>query len=166
MKIYRNLKMTADHKYLILKASLNILSGLSLITIISLGIAYMSFNNAFVFQDIKIEITNNPVGQNRDIDFMMIGSKKHECKSIEVYGMAYSKTGHIHKLDTFTQSYAQNVAPDNAMPNHFSMKLPKDMEEGGEFRVSMTGNFVCNYLIFQQEKSQTYDNIYLLVEPR
>jgi len=30
----------------------------------------------------------------------------------------------------------------------------------------MTGNFVCNYLIFQTEKSQTYDNILLIVNPK
>jgi hypothetical protein len=46
------------------------------------------------------------------------------------------------------------------------MKVPEDMHVGGEYRVSMTGDFICNYLIFQDKKSQTYDNIYLLVEPR
>jgi hypothetical protein len=46
------------------------------------------------------------------------------------------------------------------------MKVPDDMAKGGEYRVSMTGNFVCNYLIFQTTKSQTFDNIYLQIDPR
>ena len=52
------------------KAVVNIVSGLSMVTIISLGIMYLSFNNAFVFTDIKIEIVNNPVS-GETIDFMM-----------------------------------------------------------------------------------------------
>jgi len=40
------------------------------------------------------------------------------------------------------------------------------VEEAINREVSMTGDFVCNYLIFQTEKSQTYDNILLEVEPR
>jgi len=35
---------------------LNIISGLSLATCIIFGVTYMSFKNANVFQDIKIEI--------------------------------------------------------------------------------------------------------------
>jgi hypothetical protein len=46
------------------------------------------------------------------------------------------------------------------------MTVPDDMLEGGEYRVSMTGVFTCNYLIFQTEKTQTYDNILLEVIPR
>ena len=158
--------MTSDHKYLIIKASLNIISGLSLVTIISLGIAYMSFSNAFVFHDIKIEVTNNPIGTERDIEFMMIGYKKHECNSERVYGIAYHADGHSHRLDKFTKQYTRNVAPGEERPNYWHMKVPEAMHEGGEYRVSMTGDFICNYLIFQETKSQTYDNIFLEITPR
>ena len=153
--------------YGIIKAATNVISGISMITLIVLGVAYMSFNNAFVFQDVKIEIVNNPVENSRDIEFMMIGYKKHECNSTAVYGVAYAEDGsHSHVLNLFTQQYTRNVSPGEEMPNQWSMKVPEDMKKGGVYRVSMTGDFVCNYLIFQQEKSQTYDNILLEVDPR
>ena len=153
--------------YGLIKSATNIISGFSMIALIVLGVAYMSFSNAFVFQDIKIEIVNNPIEQSRDIEFMMIGYKKHECNSTRVYGVAYAEDGsHSHDLDLFTQQYTRNVRPGEEMPNQWHMKVPDDMVEGGVYRVSMTGDFVCNYLIFTQEKSQTYDNILLEVEPR
>ena len=159
--------MTQSKKFLITKAILNIISGISLVTIISLGVAYMSFTNAFVFQDINIEVTNNPVGKERDIEFMMIGSKKHECNSTKVYGVAYARDGSAsHSLDLFSKSYTRNVSPGQLMPNQWNMKVPSEMEGGGIYRVSMTGHFICNYLIFQTEKSQTFDNIYLKITPR
>jgi len=158
--------MTSNQKFILLRAIANVVSGLSLMTIIVLGIAYMSFNNAFVFQDVKIEIVNNPIEQHDDIEFMMIGSKKHECNSTEVYGVAYHKDGHTHRLDKFTKQYTRNTRPGEPIPNQWTMAVPNDMMAGGEYRVSMTGNFVCNYLIFQTEKSQTYDNILLIVNPK
>jgi hypothetical protein len=153
--------------YGLIKAATNVISGISMITLIVLGVAYLSFKNAFVFQDIKIEIVNNPVENSRDIEFMLIGYKKHECNSTAVYGVAYAEDGsHSHVLDLFTQQYTRNVSPGEEMPNQWSMKVPEDMKQGGIYRVSMTGEFICNYLIFQQEKSQTYDNILLEVDPR
>jgi hypothetical protein len=145
---------------------LNIISGLSLATLIVTGVLYMSFDNAFVFQDIKIEVTNNPITKEENIEFMMIGSKKHECNSKRVYGIAYHKDGNMHRLDKFTKQYVRNTRPGESVPNQWTMAVPDDMKQGGEYRLSMTGDFVCNYLIFQTEKSQTYDNILLIVEPR
>ena len=145
---------------------LNIVSGISLATIISLGIAYMSFDNAFVFQDVKIDIVNNPIEKHDDIEFMMIGSKKFECASTEVYGTAYHADGHMHRLDKFTKQYVRNTSPGIARPNQWSMAVPDDMAKGGEYRVSMTGVFTCNHMIFRTEKTQTYDNILLVVSPR
>ena len=153
-------------KYIITKAIANIISGLSMVTIITLGIMYMSFDNAFVFQDIKIEVVNNPIEKHNDIEFMMIGTKKHECASTQVYGVAYANDGHMHRLDKFVKQYTRNTRPGESIPNQWSMAVPNDMRHGGEYRVSMTGEFVCNYLIFQTEKSQTYDNILLIVEPQ
>jgi len=76
---------------------LNIISGLSLATCIIFGVTYMSFKNANVFQDIKIEITNNPVTGNSDIEFSMIGYKRYEYNSTAVYGVAYAEDGgHSH----------------------------------------------------------------------
>ena len=148
------------------RGAANIVSGLSMVTIITLGIMYMSFDNAFVFQDVKIEIVNNPIKKHDDIEFMMIGSKKFECASTEVYGVAYHADGHMHRLDKFTKQYVRNTSPGIARPNQWSMAVPDDMAKGGEYRVSMTGVFTCNHMIFQTEKIQTYDNILLIVDPR
>ena len=137
-----------------------------MVTIITLGIMYMSFDNAFVFQDVKIEIVNNPVEKHDDIEFMMIGSKKFECNSTEVYGTAYHADGHMHRLDKFTKQYTRNTRPGEPIPNQWTMAVPDDMMIGGEYRVSMTGVFTCNHMIFQTEKTQTYDNILLIVNPR
>jgi hypothetical protein len=155
-----------NKKYILIKAMANVISGLSMVTLISLGVMYMSFDNAFVFQDIKIEVTNNPITKEENIEFMMIGSKKHECMSTEVYGIAYHRDGHTHRLDKFEKQYLRNTRPGETVPNQWTMVVPEDMIQGGEYRLSMTGNFICNYLIFQTEKSQTYDNILLIVEPR
>ena len=153
-------------QYVLLKAATNVISGISMVTLVCLGVAYMSFNNAFVFNDTHINIVNNPVGQGMDIEFYMVGSKKHECNSTAVYGVAYSEDGHMHQLNTFTKRYIQNTAPGDRVENGWQMRVPKDMVHGGIYRVSMTGEFVCNYLIFQTTKSQTFDNIFLEVDPR
>ena len=159
--------MTSNKKYIILKAVTNAISGLSMITIITLGIMYMSFDNAFVFTDTEISITNNPITQDKDIEFYMVGSKKFQCNSTAVYGVAHATDGsHTHELDTFTKRYVQNTAPGERVENGWHMAVPDDMVEGGEYRVSMTGEFECVHLIFKTHKSQVFDNIYLKVEPR
>ena len=145
----------------------NIVSGLSLITIITLGIMYMSFDNAFVFTDTEIGITNNPITKDQDIEFYMVGSKKYQCNSIAVYGEAHAVDGsHSHKLNTFTKRYIQATTPGERVENGWEMKVPDDMVEGGEYRVSMTGEFECIHLIFKTHKVQEFANIYLKVEPR
>ena len=146
---------------------LNIISGCSLATLIILGVLYMSFDNAFVFTDTHISVTNNPVTAEQDIEFYMVGSKKYQCNSIAVHGIAYAVDGsHSHKLNTFTKRYIQATKPGEAVENGWHMKVPGDMKEGGEYRVSMTGEFECIHLIFKTHKSQTFDSIYLNVDPR
>jgi len=154
-------------RYMYIKAMLNVISGLSMVTIISLGIAYMSFDNAFVFTDTEISITNNPVTKDQDIEFYMVGSKKYQCNSTAVYGVAHAIDGsHSHNLSTFTKRYIQATAPGDAVENGWHMRVPDDMQQGGEYRVSMTGEFECVYLIFKTHKKQEFDNIYLKVDPR
>lgn len=155
--------MTNNRRYYLWKGILNIISGMSMVTLITLGVMYMSFDNAFVFHDIKIEVTNNPVTENQDIEFMMIGTKKHECNSTKVYGIAYSQSGSMYELNKFTKQYVHNTRAGESIPNQWSMSTPSTMVPG-DYRVSMTGNFVCNYFIFQAKKSQTYDNILLVIK--
>ena len=154
-------------RYALIKAATNVISGFGMVILICLVVAYLSFKNAFVFQDIKIEITNNPITQEKDIEFAMIGSKKFECNSTSVYGVAYAEDGsHSHRLDAFTKQYLRNTRPGEPIPNSWHMEVPDDMRQGGRYRVSMTGEFVCTYLIFTQHKSQTFDNILLIVQSR
>jgi hypothetical protein len=153
--------------YSLLKASTNVISGLSMVTIICLGIMYMSFDNAFVFTDTEISVTNNPVTAERDIEFYMIGSKKYQCNSTAAYGIAHALDGsQSYKLTTFTKRYIQATTPGDAVENGWHMKVPDDMKKGGEYRVSMTGEFNCVHLIFKTHKVQEFANIYLKVDPR
>jgi hypothetical protein len=159
--------MTKDKKFILVKAMTNIISGLSMVTIISLGIMYMSFDNAFVFTDTKISVVNNPIEQDQDIEFYMVGSKKYQCNSTAAYGVAHATDGsHSHNLNTFTKRYIQATAPGEAVENGWHMKVPDDMKHGGEYRVSMTGEFTCVHMIFKTHKKQVFDNIYLKVDPR
>jgi len=159
--------MTRDKKFILVKAMTNIISGLSMVTIISLGIMYMSFDNAFVFTDTKISVVNNPIEQDQDIEFYMVGSKKYQCNSTAAYGVAHATDGsHTHDLNTFTKRYIQATAPGEAVENGWHMKVPDDMKHGGEYRVSMTGEFTCVHMIFKTHKKQVFDNIYLKVDPR
>ena len=149
------------------KAMLNVISGLSMVTIITLGIMYMSFDNAFVFTDTEISITNNPITAEQDIEFYMVGSKKFQCNSTAAYGVAHAVDGsHSHDLNTFTKRYVQNTAPGERVENGWHMAVPEHMRDGGEYRVSMTGEFDCVYMIFKTHKMQVFDNIYLKVIPR
>jgi hypothetical protein len=156
-----------NSRYKIIKAATNVVSGLSMVTLITLGVMYMSFDNAFVFTDTEISITNNPITKDQDIEFYMVGSKKYECNSTAAYGVAHAVDGsHSHNLDTFTKRYIQATAPGDRVENGWHMKVPDGMIAGGEYRVSMTGEFECVHLIFKTEKKQVFDNIYLKVEPR
>ena len=159
--------MTKDNKFILIKAMTNIISGLSMVTIICLGIMYISFDNEFVFTDTQIGVTNNPVTAEKDIEFYMVGSKKYECNSTAAYGVAHAVDGsHSHNLNTFTKRYVQNTAPGERVENGWHMKVPEDMYKGGEYRVSMTGEFECVHMIFKTHKKQVFDNIYLKVDPR
>ena len=156
-----------SNRFVILKIVTNIVSAISMVTLITLGVMYMSFDNAFVFTDTEIGITNNPITAEQDIEFYMIGSKRYECNSIAVYGVAHAIDGsHSHELNTFTKRYIQATAPGDRVENGWHMKVPDDMVEGGEYRVSMTGEFECIHLIFKTHKIQEFDNIYLKIEPR
>ena len=159
--------MMKDSTFKITKALTNVASAVSMIAIITLGIMYMSFDNAFVFTDTEISVVNNPIENDQDIEFYMVGSKKYECNSTAAYGIAHAIDGsHSHELNTFTKRYIQATAPGERVENGWHMKVPDAMGDGGEYRVSMTGEFECIHLIFKTHKIQEFDNIYLKVDPR
>ena len=87
--------------------SMNIMSGLSLAILIIFGVTYVSFKNASVYQDIIIEIVNNPIDGD-DIMFSMLDSKPFDCNSTEVFGVAYRDGGHEeYLLNLFTKQYVK-----------------------------------------------------------
>lgn len=142
--------------------SLNIISGISLATLIVIGVTYLSFKNTNVFQDVKIEIVNNPVSGHDDIEFHMMGFKPYECNSTTVYGVAYAADGtHSHELNTFTKQYTRNTRPGEPVPNAWTMERPADMQAGGRYFVTMTGEFICNHWAFKVPKVQSYHGILL-----
>ena len=156
-----------DSTFKITKALTNVASAVSMIAIITLGIMYMSFDNAFVFTDTEISVVNNPIENDQDIEFYMVGSKKYECNSTAAYGVAHAVDGsHSHDLNKFTKRYIQNTAPGDRVENGWHMAVPGGMVNGGEYRVSMTGEFECVHMIFKTHKKQVFDNIYLKVDPR
>ena len=159
--------MDNEQRYKMWKAATNVVSGFSMITLIVLGVLYIKFDNEFVFTDTDISVTNNPIEVGDDIQFFMVGSKRYECNSTAAYGVAHAVDGsHSHQLNTFTKRYVQNTAPGDRVENGWHMKVPDDMVHGGEYRVSMTGEFECIHLIFKTHKKQEFDNIYLKVDPR
>ena len=94
--------------YGLLKAATNIMSGLSMAALIILGVTYIGFNNAFVFNNAGIAVTNNPVNDGQ-INFILEGNRTHECVLTRVYSDAYSsETGEKFELDFARKIYIRS----------------------------------------------------------
>ena len=145
--------------------SMNIMSGLSLAILIIFGVTYVSFKNASVYQDIIIEIVNNPIDGD-DIMFSMLGTKPFDCNSTEVFGVAYRDGGpEEYLLNLFTKQYVHNTRSGEPVTNKWTMQRPKEMQAGGNYRVTMVGEFECHHWIFQVPKVERYENILLVAKP-
>ena len=93
-----------DKTFRIIKAATNVISGMSMATLIILGVLYIGFNNAFVFYNAGIAVTNNPVTGDQ-INFILEGSRKHECTLTRVHSDAYDDTtGESYQFD-FAEKY-------------------------------------------------------------
>ena len=156
-----------DKTYRILKAATNIISGLSMATLIVLGVSFASFNNAFVFNNAGIAVTNNPVDGGQ-INFILEGSRRHECTLTKVHSDAYDDaTGERFELDFARKIYIRSddyLGSDTGIVDHqWAMPVPDGMGPG-VYRVSLYSEFDCVYLLFKQHKSQMFDNISLVIE--
>ena len=80
-----------NRTYQVVKAATNIVSGLSMATLIVLGVLYIGFNNAFVFNNAGIAVTNNPVDSGQ-VNFILEGNRRHECTLTRVHSDAYNDT--------------------------------------------------------------------------
>ena len=156
-----------NRTYGLIKAATNVISGLSMVTLIVLGVSFVSFNNAFVFNNAGIAVTNNPVN-NGQIDFILEGSRKHECTLTKVHSDAYDDaTGERFPLDYARKVYIRSddyLGSDTGVVDHqWGIPKPDDMQPG-VYRVSLYSEFDCVYLLFKKTKVQIFNNIALIIE--
>ena len=156
-----------NRTYGLIKAATNIISGLSMATLIVLGVSFVGFNNAFVFNNSGIAVTNNPV-DNGQINFILEGSREHECILTKVHSDAFDDaTGERFALDFARKVYIRSddyLGSDTGIVDHqWAMPVPDNMPPG-VYEVKLYSEFDCVYLLFKQHKSQMFDNISLIIE--
>ena len=156
-----------DKTYKIIKAATNIMSGLSMAALIILGVSYIGFNNAFVFNNAGIAVTNNPVTGDQ-INFILEGSRRHECTLTRVHSDAYNdETGEKFEFDFARKIYIRSddyLGSDTGVVDHqWAIPVPDGMGPG-VYRVTLYSEFDCVYLLFKQSKVQMFDNIALIIE--
>ena len=156
-----------DKTYRLVKAATNIISGLSMATLIVLGVSFVSFNNAFVFNNAGIAVTNNPVTGSQ-INFILEGSRRHECTLTRVHSDAYNdETGEKFEFDFARKIYLRSddyLGSDTGIVDHqWAMPVPDGMGPG-VYRVTLYGEFDCVYLLFKKNKIQMFDNISLIIK--
>ena len=153
--------------YQLVKAATNILSGVSMATLIVLGVSFVGFNNAFVFNNSGIAVTNNPV-DNGQINFILEGSREHECILTKVHSDAFDDaTGKRFALDFARKVYIRSddyLGSDTGVVDHqWGIPKPDDMQPG-VYRVTLYSQFDCVYLLFKKNKIQMFDNISLIIK--
>ena len=156
-----------DKTYQLVKAATNIISGLSMATLIVLGVSFVSFNNAFVFNNAGIAVTNNPVDSGQ-VNFILEGSRRHECTLTRVHSDAYNDaTGESFEFDFARKIYIRSddyLGSDTGVVDHqWAMPVPDGMGPG-LYRVSLYSEFDCVYLLFKATKVQMFDNIALIIK--
>jgi len=156
-----------DKTFRIIKAATNVISGMSMATLIILGVLYIGFNNAFVFNNAGIAVTNNPVTGDQ-INFILEGSRRHECTLTRVHSDAYDDTtGESYQFDFARKIYIRSndyLGSDTGVVDHqWAMPVPDGMGPG-VYRVSLYSEFDCVYLLFKKTKIQMFDNISLVIE--
>jgi len=156
-----------DKTYRLVKAATNIISGLSMATLIVLGVLYIGFNNAFVFNNAGIAVTNNPVDSGQ-VNFILEGSRRHECTLTRVHSDAYNdETGEKFEFDFARKIYLRSddyLGSDTGIVDHqWAMPVPDGMGPG-VYRVTLYSEFDCVYLLFEATKVQMFDNIALIIK--
>ena len=143
----------------------NAISSLSLVCLIVFGFSYLQFKNTPIYQNYKIEITNNPVTENEDIMFVMTGKKMLDCEAKNVHGIAINQDGTVEViLDQFTSAYNRNVTKGETVTNSWSFAKPAEITPG-IWRVDMVGEWTCRMWIFTSvETIRNHENILLIIE--
>ena len=145
--------------------SANIISGLSLVCLIVFGVSYLKFKNTPIYDNYSIVITNNPITDEKNIEFAMTGRKVLDCQASKVYGLAINQDGTQEViLDRFVTTYRRNITPGENVTNSWSFQKPEELTTG-YWRVDMIAHWTCRMWIFTQtETIRHHDNILLIVE--
>ena len=156
-----------DKTYRLIKAATNVISGISMATLIVLGVSYIGFNNAFVFNNSGIAVTNNPVVGDQ-INFILEGNRRHECTLTRVHSDAYDdNSGERFEFDFARKIYIRSddyLGSDTGIVDHqWAMPKPDGMGPG-VYRVTLYSEFDCVYLLFKKTKIQMFDNIPLIIK--
>jgi hypothetical protein len=141
----------------------NIISGLSLTFLVVFGVNYLIFKNTQPYQNLVMEIVNNPVTDTDDIHFAMAGTKILECIVDSAYGIATNNEGDNVVLKEFTEQYIRNVPVGESVTNTWKMRKPDELQTG-IWRVDVIGDWRCMFWVFEETKTRSYDNILLVVE--
>jgi hypothetical protein len=141
----------------------NLISGLSLVCLVVFGINYLIFKNTHPYENLVMEIINNPVTGEEDIHFAMAGTKVLNCIVTESYAVAHDANGHKVYLREFTEQYVRNVSVGEDVTNSWKMRRPEDLHTG-IWRVDVIGNWSCTWWVFTESKVRQYDNILLIAE--
>lgn len=143
----------------------NVISGLSLVCLIVFGVNYLIFKNTQPYQNLVMEIVNNPVTNTDDIHFAMAGTKVLECIVDKAYGVATNNENENEKviLKEFTEQYMRNVPVGEGVTNSWKMRKPAELHTG-IWRVDIIGDWQCMFWVFKENKTRSYDNILLIVK--
>ena len=141
----------------------NLISGLSLTFLIVFGANYLIFRNTVPYQNLVMEIINNPITGNEDLHFSMSGTKVLECIVSKAYGIAQDDDGNKVYLTDFTEQYFRNTPVGKDARNSWKMRKPEELHRG-VWRVDIIGNWTCKFWIFNETRTRSYDNILLIVE--
>ena len=114
-----------------------------------------------------IAVTNNPVNGGQ-INFILEGSRKHECTLTRVHSDAYNDaTGERFELDFARKIYIRSddyLGSDTGIVDHqWAMPVPDGMPPG-VYRISLYSEFDCVYLLFKQPKSKCLITSSLVIE--
>lgn len=140
----------------------NIISGISLACLIVFGINYLIFKNTQPYENLVMEIVNNPITDNEDIHFAMIGEKVLSCEVNKVYAVAHNAGKQVY-LTNFTEQYFRNTPVGENANNSWKMRRPENLHPG-IWRVDVIGDWTCTWWVFSETRTRSYDNILLVVE--
>jgi hypothetical protein len=140
----------------------NIISGLSLITLVVFGTQYLMFKNTEPYQNLSMSIVNNPITGNENIEFVMIGRKVLQCSVDNAYAIAVNNRDETVILNEFVELYYRNIDIGDSVTNTWKIRRPEALTEG-VWRVTMVGDWTCSSWIFEETRTRTYDNILLIV---